>query len=107
LILIRQVKKIFKSDFSLIERKNLMLKKRILKAFKKKESQVKFFFQTGRRRFNIFVTLIDYFGGYPRARGVRNIVHGYPWCDEFPTWSFEVARCVFVYTYSDHLCPLY
>jgi len=34
---------------------------------------------------------------------VRKIVHGYPWGDEFPTWSFEVARCVFVYT-KDNLC---
>lgn len=65
------------------------------------------FFQAGRRRFNISVTLLNYCGGYPRARGVRKIEHGYPWGDEFPTWSFEVARCVFVYTYSHHLCPLY
>ena len=91
------------------------------------------FFQAGRRRFNISVTLLNYCGGYPRARGcgcvflvsllirvpqgddcggyprarrVRKIVHGYPWGDEFPTWSFEVARCVFVYT-KDNLCPLY
>lgn len=64
------------------------------------------FFQAGRRRFNISVTLLIYCGGYPRARGVRKIVHGYPWGDEFPTWSFEVARCVFVYT-KDNLCPLY
>ena len=42
-----------------------------------------------------------------QGQGVRKIVHGYPWGDDFPTWSFEVARCVFVYTYSDHLCPLY
>ena len=37
---------------------------------------------------------------------MRKIVHGCPWGDEFPTWSFEVARCVFVYT-KDNLCPLY
>lgn len=81
-------------------------KKEFGKLSRKKKSQVRFFFQPG-RRFNIFVTLLIYCGGYPRARGVRKIVHGYPWGDEFPTWSFEVARCVFVYTYSDHLCPLY
>ena len=39
---------------------------------------------------------------------MRKIVHGYPWGDEFPTWLFEVARCVFVYTteveiYKDNL----
>ena len=39
-------------------------------------------------------------------RGVRKIVHGYPWGDEFPTWLFAGARCVFVYT-ADHLCPPY
>lgn len=43
----------------------------------------------------------------PGRGGVRKIVHGYPWGDEFPTWLFAGARCVFVYTYSDHLCPLY
>lgn len=32
-------------------------------------------------------------------------MHGYPWDDEFPMWSFEAARCVFVYTKYD-LCPL-
>jgi hypothetical protein len=42
---------------------------------------------------------------YPRVRGVRNIVHGYQRGDEFPTWSFEVARCVFVYTYSRPSLP--
>lgn len=63
------------------------------------------FFQAGRRRFNISVTLLNYCGGYPRARGVRKIEHGYPWGDEFPTWSFEVARCVFVYTYSRPSLP--
>ena len=36
---------------------------------------------------------------------MRKIVHGYPWGDEFPTWSFEVARCVFVYTYSRPSLP--
>ena len=29
---------------------------------------------------------------------MRKIVHGYPWGDEFPTWLFAGARCVFVYT---------
>lgn len=77
-------------------RRNSMLKKKRIEAFKRERKQVRFFFQTGRGRFNIFITLTDYCGGYPKARG-----------DEFPTWSFEVARCVFVYTYSDHLCPLY
>lgn len=69
----------------------------------KKVSQI--FLSTWARRFNIFVTLVNYCGGYPRARGVRKIVHGYPWGDEFPTWSFEVARCVFVYTYSRSSLP--
>lgn len=31
------------------------------------KSQVNFFFQPGRRRFNIFITLSDYCGGYPRG----------------------------------------
>lgn len=83
-----------------------MLKKKKMEAVKKEKSQSDFSFNLG-GVFNIFVTLIDYCGDYPRARGVRKIVHGCPWGDEFPTWSFEVARCVFVYTYSDHLCPLY
>lgn len=39
------------------------------------------------------------------GQGVRKIVHGCPWGDEFPTWSFEVARCVFVYTYSRPSLP--
>ena len=43
-------------------------KKRI-EAFKRERKQVRFFFQPGQRRFNIFVTLADYCGGYPRARG--------------------------------------
>ena len=33
----------------------------------RRKSQVRFSFQTGRRRFNIFITLIDYCGVYPRA----------------------------------------
>ncbi len=86
-----------------------MLKKKNLESSQKKKQGGKIkskpFFQPG-RRFNIFVTLVNYFGGYPWVRGVRKIVHGYPWGDEFPTWSFEVARCVFVYT-KDNLCPLY
>lgn len=34
----------------------------------------------------------------PGRGGVRNIVHGYQRGDEFPTWLFAGARCVFVYT---------
>lgn len=85
-----------------------MLKKKNLESSQKKKQGGKIkskpFFQPG-RSFNIFVTLVNYFGGYPRVRGVRKIVHGYPWGDEFPTWSFEVARCVFVYTYSRPSLP--
>ena len=80
-------------------------KKRKWKLSKEKESQVRFFLSNWARRFNIFVTLSNYCGGYPRARGVRKIVHGFPRGDEFPTWSFEVARCVFVYTYSRPSLP--
>ena len=83
-----------------------MLKEKIiLESFQeKKKVRSDFFFQTG-RRFNISVTLLNYCGG-SQGEGVRKIVHGYPWGDEFPTWSFEIARCVFVYT-KDNLCPLY
>lgn len=44
-------------------------KKEFGKLSRKKKSQVRFFFQPGRRRFNIFVTLLDYCGGYPWERG--------------------------------------
>jgi hypothetical protein len=37
--------------------------------FKKKKVRSDFFFQTGRWCFNIFVTFLGCFGGYPRARG--------------------------------------
>ena len=43
--------------------------KKRMEVFKRERKQVRFFFQPGRRRFNIFVTLADYCGGYPRARG--------------------------------------
>lgn len=106
------------------ERK-IKLSRKKANAWREKQKNKVWSFQPGRGRFNIFITLMDYCGGYPRARGrggvflvrsswwvpqgegVRKIVHGYPWGDEFPAWSFEVARCVFVYTYNDHLCPLY
>lgn len=45
-----------------------------MKAFKRenqggKKIKSNPFFQPGRGRFNIFITLTDYCGGYPRARG--------------------------------------
>lgn len=44
--------------------------KKNLESFqKKRESQVRFFFQTGRRDFNIFITLSDY------CRGSRNLLY--------------------------------
>ena len=57
---------------------------------KRKSGQI-FSFKPG-GVFNISITLLIYCGGYP-------------WGDEFPTWSFEVARCVFVYTYSRPSLP--
>lgn len=82
-----------------------MLKKKKVEAVKRERKSVRFFLSNWARRFNIFITLSNYCGGYPRARGVRKIVHGFPRGDEFPTWSFEVARCVFVYTYSRPSLP--
>lgn len=50
-----------------------MLKKKELKLSKEKpgreKNQIKSFLSTWARRFNIFITLTDYCGGYPRARG--------------------------------------
>ena len=43
--------------------------KKRMEVFKRERKQVRFFFQTGRRRFNISITLIGCCGGYPRARG--------------------------------------
>lgn len=57
--------------------------KRKMEVFKKKESQVRFSFQTGRRRFNIFITLIDCCGVYPRAR-VRGACSWFGVPDEYP-----------------------
>ena len=63
--------------------------KKELKLSKEKPGREKIksnpFFQPGRGRFNIFVTLTDYCGGYPRARGrggVFLIWLGLP--DEYP-----------------------
>lgn len=50
---------------------------------KKRESQVRFSFQTRRGVFNIFITLIDYCGGYPRARG-RGACSWFGVPDEYP-----------------------
>lgn len=53
-----------------MERKKLNTeKKKKESGQKKKKVRSDFFFQTGRRRFNIFITLKDYCGGYPRVRG--------------------------------------
>jgi hypothetical protein len=38
-------------------------KKKKMEVFKREKSQVNFSFQTGRRSFNIFLTLSDYCGG--------------------------------------------
>ena len=45
----------------------LKKKKEFGKFSRKKENQIKFFLSTWARRFNIFITLTDYCGGYPRA----------------------------------------
>lgn len=45
----------------------LKKKKEFGKFSRKKENQIKFFLSTWARRFNIFITLIGYYGGYPRA----------------------------------------
>jgi hypothetical protein len=52
-------------------KKNSMLKEKIIsESFQeKKEKSSQIFLSTWARRFNIFVTLADYCGGYPRARG--------------------------------------
>lgn len=57
--------------------------KRKMEVFKKKESQVRFSFQTGRRCFNVFITLIDCCGVYPRAR-VRGACSWFSVPDEYP-----------------------
>ena len=90
--------------FGLKGKKKFNAEKKELKLSKEKESRSDFSFNLG-GVFNIFVTLSNYCGGYPRVRGVRKIVHGYQRGDEFPTWLFAGARCVFVYTKYD-LCPL-
>jgi len=57
-----------------------MLKKKELKLSKekpgRKKNQIKSFLSTWARRFNIFITLTDYCGGYPRARGWGGRVPG-------------------------------
>ena len=54
----------------------LKKKKEFGKFSRKKENQIKFFLSTWARRFNIFITLTDYCGGYPRARGRGGRVPG-------------------------------
>jgi hypothetical protein len=63
---------IFKTNFlflSLKGKKKFNAEKKRIEAFKRERKQVRFFFQPGRRRFNISITLIGCCGGYPRARG--------------------------------------
>jgi hypothetical protein len=61
---------IFKTNFlffGLKGKKKFNAEKKRIEAFKREKKQVRFFFQPGRGRFNIFVTLADYCGGYSRA----------------------------------------
>ena len=58
-------------------KKNKALKKKASTWRKNRKTRLDFF-QAGRRRFNISITPLNYCGGYPRARGVRKIVHGCP-----------------------------
>ncbi len=91
-----------------MEKKNLMLKKKENGSFQKRKPgrekiKSKPFFQPGRRRFNIFITLIGCCGGYPRARGWGGVFlvsllirvpqgddcGGYPRATERGHFSFE------------------